>query len=197
MYIVPIETDHFVYEHLFETEENLTEILSFEVDKPTGKGLEFYLKNMAEYEERKRSNRTYLVRDKKTKEIAGYFSLRTGLFTLDSGREKESDDDITFYSVPSIELSNFAVNSAYRKQHPEVSKSGKDMFANFILPVAQFTAQIVGVQAMHIYALPEDDLIGHYQSFGFHRLPEEMETFVHEHVKPMYDRNCIFMYLPL
>ena len=197
MYIVPIETDHFVYEHLFETEENLTEILSFEVEKPTGKGLEFYLKNTAEYEERKRSNRTYLVRDKKTKEIAGYFSLRTGLFTLDSGREKESDDDITFYSVPSIELSNFAVNSAYRKQHPEVSKIGKDMFANFILPIAQFTAQIVGVQAMHIYALPEDDLIGHYQSFGFHRLPEEMETFVHEHVKPMYDRNCIFMYLPL
>lgn len=197
MFIIPIETDRFVYEHLFETEENLAEIQSFVVDKPSGKGLEFYLKNMAEYEERKRSNRTYLVRDKKTKELAGYFSLRTGLFTLDSGREKESDDDITFYSVPSIELSNFAVNSAYRKQHPEVSKIGKDMFANFILPIAQFTAQIVGVQAMHIYALPQDDLIGHYQSFGFHRLPEEMEAFVHEHVKPMYDRNCIFMYLPL
>lgn len=197
MFKAPIETDLYVYEHLFESPANLEDIKVFEVDKPTGKGLEFYLKNMAEYEERKRSNRTYLVRDKKTKEIAGYFSLRTGLFTLDSGREKESDDDITFYSVPSIELSNFAVNSAYRKQHPEVSKIGKDMFANFILPIAQFTAQIVGAQAMHIYALPEDDLIGHYQSFGFHRLPEEMETFVHEHVKPMYDRNCIFMYLPL
>ena len=112
MFKAPIETDLYVYEHLFESPANLEDIKVFEVDKPTGKGLEFYLKNMAEYEERKRSNRTYLVRDKKTKEIAGYFSLRTGLFTLDSGREKESDDDITFYSVPSIELSNFAVNSA-------------------------------------------------------------------------------------
>lgn len=117
MFKAPIETDLYVYEHLFESPVNLEDIKTFVVDKPTGKGLEFYLKNMAEYEERKHSNRTYLVRDKKTKELAGYFSLRTGLFTLDSGREKESDDDITFYSVPSIELSNFAVNSAYRKQH--------------------------------------------------------------------------------
>lgn len=197
MFIVPIETDFYMYEHLFDSSKNLSDIQDFVVDKPTGKGLELYLKKMAEYEEQNRSNRTYLVRDKNTNELAGYFSLRTGLFTLDTGREKEDDDDITFYSVPSIELSNFAVNSAYRKQHPDISKIGKDMFANFILPVAQFTAQIVGVQAMHIYALPQDDLIEHYQSFGFHRLPEDMEAFVHEHVKPMYDKRCIFMYLPL
>ncbi|MBQ6780826.1 MAG: hypothetical protein IJP62_06295 [Treponema sp.] len=197
MLFIPIESDRFTYEHLFDRKKNLAEIQQFTIDKPTGKGLEFYLKNMAEYEERKRSNRTYLVRDKNTDEIAGYFSLRTGLFTLDSGREKESDDDITFYSVPSIELSNFAVNSAYRSQHLEISKIGKDIFANFVLPIAQYTAQLVGVQALHIYALPQDDLIEHYQSFGFHRLNAEMEAFVHKHVKPMYDKRCIFMFLPL
>ena len=173
MLFIPIESDRFVYEHLFSKEKNIEEIQHFTVDKPTGKGLEFYLRNMAAYEERNHANRTYLVRDKKTTEIAGYFSLRTGLFTLDSGREKEADDDITFYSVPSIELSNFAVNSAYRSQHPEISKIGKDIFANFVLPVAQYTAQLVGVQALHIYALPQDDLIEHYQSFGFHRLDAE------------------------
>ncbi len=197
MILVPVDSDHFKYEHLFDRPTNTEEIKSFVVDKPSGKGLELYLKNLAEYEEQNRSNRTYLVRDKNTNELAGYFSLRTGLFTLDTGREKEDEYDITFYSVPSIELSNFAVNSAYRRQHPEISRIGKDIFVNFILPVAQYTAQIVGVQAMHIYALPQDDLIDHYQSFGFHRLPDEMEAFVHEHVKPMYDRRCIFMYLPL
>ena len=176
---------------------NLEEIQDFAIEKKSGKGLEIYLKNVAALEEQQKANRTYLVRDKKTQEIAGYFSLRSGLITLDSGQEKQSDDDITFYSVSSIELSNFAVNSAYRKQHPEISKIGKDIFANFILPIAQYTAQIIGVQALHIYALPEDELIDYYKSFGFHRLPQKMEDFVHEHVKPMYDQHCIFMYLPI
>ena len=51
MLFIPIESDRFVYEHLFFREKNIEEIQQFIVDKPTGKGLEFYLKNMAEYEE--------------------------------------------------------------------------------------------------------------------------------------------------
>ena len=31
-------------------------------------------------------------------------------------------------------------------------------------------------------------------SLGFMRLPSEAEAFVHSHVKPAYDRGCIFMY---
>lgn len=50
--------------------------------------------------------------------LSGYWS---GFFTLNLS-------DSQFYTVPSIELSNFAVNSSYRKHHPEVSEIGKTTF---------------------------------------------------------------------
>ena len=154
--------------------------------------MEKYLKLLAESEEYDGSNRTYLVRDKETNEIAAYFSLRTGSFTL-----KEpviSDDDASKYTVPSVELSNFAVNSTYRKNHPETVKLGEQVFKRFIIPTVNYGAELFGIQAIHIYALPEDDLIDHYGSFGFSRLPKEMEDNIHSHLKPDYDDKCIFMY---
>lgn len=147
---------------------------------------------MAEEEELDGSNRTYIVRDKATNEIAAYFSLHTGSFTL---REPgQSDDDASKYTVPSVELSNFAVNSFYKKKHPEEQKIGEQVFKRFIIPTVNYGAELFGIQAIHIYALPEDDLIDHYGSFGFSRLPKEMEDYIHTHLKPDYDDKCIFMY---
>lgn len=82
MLLAPIFNEKFKYEHLIYSSHNLEEIKDFFVSKQTGKGLENYIKTMAESEEYRRSNRTYLVRDKETNEIAAYFSLRTGSFTL-------------------------------------------------------------------------------------------------------------------
>ena len=31
-------------------------------------------------------------------------------------------------------------------------------------------------------------------TFGFSRLPPEMEAYIHNHIKPAYDEGCIFMY---
>lgn len=188
--LVPIRHDLFRYEHLLDTMKNLEDIKTFDIARPSGKGLEYYLKENAEFEERKRLNRTYLVKDSDTDEIVGYFSLRAGLFTIEDG----TDNPINFYAVPAVELSNFAVNSAYRAKHPEVQKIGEAIFRDFILPVARTVAELIGVQALYIYALPEDDLIGHYSTFGFSRLEPELEAFVHKHVKPAYDKSCIFMY---
>ena len=170
--------------------KNLEDIKHFDVLKESGKGLEYYLKEVAEYDERSHLSRTYLVRAKDTDEIVGYFSLRAGLFTIDDG----TDNPINFDAVPAIELANFAVNSAYRVKHPEVLGIGTTIFRSFILPVARTAAELIGVQALYIYALPEDELIGHYSTFGFSRLEPELEDFVHKHVKPAYDENCIFMY---
>ncbi len=64
-------------------------------------------------------------------------------------------------------------------------------FSSFVLYCAQ---TITGVQALYIYALPEDRLLGHYGSFGFSRLAKEDEQFVYARVKPAYDDGCIFMY---
>lgn len=192
MLLAPISNEKFKYEHLIANPQNLEEIKAFFVSKPTGKGLERYLKSMAELEEYSRSNRTYLVRDKETNEIAAYFSLRTGSFTLKE--PEQSDDDASKYTVPSVELSNFAVNSAYREKHPEIKRIGEQVFSRFIIPTVNYGAELFGVQALHIYALPEDELLEHYATFGFSRLPPEMEEYIHKHLKPDYDSKCIFMY---
>jgi len=192
MLLAPISNEKFRYEHLLSNPKNLEDIQSFVVEKKSGKGLERYIKMLAEPEEYERSNRTYLVRDKETNEIAAYFSLHTGSFTL---KEKgQTDEDASKYTVPSVELSNFAINSAYRKKHPEVKGLGEQVFRCFIIPTVNYGAELFGIQALHIYALPEDELIEHYGTFGFSRLPPEMEKYIHEHLKPDYDEKCIFMY---
>ena len=192
MLLAKIDDELFQYEHLFASPNNLEEIKSFTVAQPTGKGLERYLKLMAEQEEYNGGNRTYLVRDKETNEIAAYFSLHTGSFTLKD--PNQNDDDASKYTVPSVELSNFAVNSTYREKHPEISRLSELVFRRFIIPTVKYGAELFGIQAIHIYALPEDDLINHYSLFGFSRLPSEMEAYIHEHLKPDYDSKCIFMY---
>ena len=86
------------------------------------------------------------------------------------------------------------MNSAHRDKHPERSGLGELIFRRFIIPTVNYGAELFGIQAIHIYALPEDDLIDHYGSFGFSRLPKEMEDYIHTHLKPDYDDKCIFMY---
>jgi hypothetical protein len=138
----------------------------------------------------KRSGKSYLwsrIKDRFTKEIAGYFSLRNGLFTIELNTD-------SFYSIPAIELSNFAVNSSYRKNHPETKFLGKTIFYDFVLPLVKYISNFSGIQALYIYALPESELIHHYETLGFSRLSERDESFVHSHVKPAYDAECIFMY---
>lgn len=63
----------------------------------------------------KKQARTYLVKDKLSGEIACYFSLRSGLITMQV--EKES-----FNALSAIELSNFAMNQNYKASHPDVKK---------------------------------------------------------------------------
>ena len=151
MLLAPINDKKFKIEHLLSSTSNLEDIKSFFVAKKTGKGLENYLKNLSEAEEYDRSNRTYLVRDKETYEIAAYFSLHTGSFTLKTS--EQTDEDAEKYTVPSVELSNFAVNSAYRERHPEIKGLGELVFRRFIIPTVNYGAELFGIQAIHIYAL--------------------------------------------
>ena len=187
MNYLPIETETFYYQHIFDSEDNEKLIQHFSVGKMSGQGLEDYLKQLAISEEEENFARTYLVKDKETHELASYFTLKTGLFTLEI-------DEKRFYTVPSIELSNFAVNSSYRTQHPELSEIGKTTFREFVIPLVRFIRTFVGAKALYIYALPEDKLINHYKEMGFTRLTDEQEKYVYTHVKPKYDDGCIFMY---
>ena len=90
--------------------------------------------------------------------------------------------------------SNLAVNDAYRREESKIAKIGFHVFDRFILPIVRNVADLIGVQCLYIYALPKERLIQYYASLGFMRLPSEAEAFVHSHVKPAYDRGCIFMY---
>lgn len=173
-------------EQLYDSPENVALIAEFEASEK-GKGLEYYLKEAAERDENMSLSRTYLVKDSVTRELAGYFTLRTGLITI------QVKDD-SFDSYPAIELSNFAVNVRYKKKHPEVEGLGKYIFRSFVIPLVKKIAKYVGVYSLYIYALPEEKLISHYTTMGFSRLPAAQEKFVQQHVKPKYDEGCIFMY---
>ena len=187
MIFLPLETDLFYYEHLLDSAENIRLIQEFCVSNTSGYGLERYIKELAESDEKDGSARTYLVKDKFTHEIVAYFSLKSGLFTIDAGNGY-------FYSISAIELSNFAVNSSYRENHPDSRNLGSTVFAEFVLPFVKYLRTLVGIQAIYIYALPQDKLINHYKTMGFNRLSPEDEKFVYQHVKPKYDESCIFMY---
>lgn len=187
MMLFPLENDTFYCQHLTDSKENLSLIKKFSVAQPTGKGLELYLKKAAELEEKQSSARTYLVKAKNTDELVAYFTLKAGLFTIDI-----SDD--CFYTIPSAELANFAVNATFRKKHPETNEIGVTIFSKFILPLVDFLRSFMGIQALYIYALPERRLMEYYKKIGFKRLSTEQEKFVHQHVKPKYDDKCIFMY---
>lgn len=181
--------ESFYCEHLLESEINELLIQNFTVKNPSGENLAKFLKFLAIQNEASNENRTYLIKDKSTNEIAGYFALRNGLFTLHDPYNSER-----MITVPAIELSNFAVNDTYRQGHPDVSKIGSAILYDFVIPIAKYIQTLSAVQALYIYALPEEKLIEHYSSLGFERLSKDEEKFVHQSVKPAYDEDCIFMF---
>ena len=186
-FLPPIEDKIFTYEHLLSSPNNELLIHDFTIKNPTGKNLALFLKELASHNEESNADRTYLVKDKFSGELAGFFALRNGLFALNAGEG-------SIFTIPSIELSNFAVNDSFRMRHPDITKIGTTIFNNFVVPVAKYIQNFTGIQALYIYALPEDRLIEHYASLGFVRLEKEEEQFVYDRVKPAYDEGYIFMY---
>lgn len=95
----------------------------------------------------------------------------------------------------SEQINNFAIRerSGYGLEI-YLKQIGEIIFRSFILPTVKHIQNFVAVKALYIYALPEDKLISYYEKLGFTRLEKEEERFVHAHVKPKYDEDCIFMY---
>ena len=184
-----LDTEDFLIEHLDDKQETKEQIAQFSALNDAS-GLEYYLKNQALQDEKSFSARTYLIKDKITKELAAYFSLRNGLITVQAYHE-------SFDTIPAIELSNFAVNQNYRKNHPEIEKLGSYILSKFVLPIARTMQKYVGITSLYIYALPDEKLIEHYKTMGFTRLSKKQEKFVQNHIKPKYDEGCVFMFMTL
>lgn len=176
----------FLIEHLGATPCTIDYISSFTVANKAF-GLERYLKQEAFSDEASGDSRTYLVRDAENGELACYFSLRSGLITISAGGE-------AFDTIPAIELANFAVNHAYRTTHRTSLKIGAFAFEKFVLPIVRHVAKFIGIQCLYLYALPEPKLIEHYERLGFERMSEDEAKFIYSHIKPRYDKGCIFMF---
>lgn len=184
--MIVLSNEMFSCEHLGSDLHTQEQINSFSVKPKEAENLGLFLKELAATEEVGNANRTYLVKDKISKEIVCYFSLRNGLFTISASPRE-------FITIPAIELSNFAVNQTYKEKNSGIHKLGSMTFKEFILPLIKHVQGYSGVQALYLYSLPYPDLINHYKTLGFTRLNEEEEKFIHKHVKPKYDRDCIFM----
>lgn len=182
----------FYCQHILDSINNLSELCGFTASNDNGTGVIKYLKNASLYEEDANLSRTYIVRDKKTNDLVGYFSLKSGLASVNERLIK--DDQITFDTIPAIELANFAVNNAYKNKHPKIKEIGTTIFMDFILPIVKYISEYIGVTILIIYALPYESLIKFYQKIGFLRLDPETEQLLHNRVKPYYDHDCIFMF---
>lgn len=191
-----LQNNLFYCNHLGAGENDLKDIKDFTAHNPYGEGLVTYLQHFAIQEELVGQMRTYLVHDRFSSELAGYFSLKAGLISLD---ERHTTEDSTeFDTMPGIELANFAVNQNYLVRHKELSGIGCIIFQSFILPLVQEAASIVGVRIIYIFALPVPELILHYnREYGFVRLDSDSEDNLHQRVKPAYDKDCIFMFQPI
>ncbi len=189
-----MENSFLCCEHL--SQSDWADLQYFTSAHPEGGFLADYIKDTAFNDEEIGAARTYIVRDKATNAVVGYFSLKAGIVAVN---EKYDNDEgrPEFDSLPSIELAKFAVNGAYKEAHPDYKGLGGLIFSDFILPIVNDAASIIGVSFLYIFALPRRTLIDNYAKYGFERLPEEDERRMHHRIKPHYDRDCIFMYQTL
>lgn len=164
-------------------------------------GLERYLKRRARAEDMINRARTYLIIDKATKEIAAYFTLKTGLITEPVNFYNSRfhiwfpiDRNTPFDTISAIELTNIAVNDLYRKDHPVKECFMAYLLDQFILPIIDIVQEYIGIERLYLFALPQNKLINYYKSLGFKKVSFGESSYYNQHIRPQYDDFCTFMY---
>ena len=186
-----LENELFSVVHISDDCDAERDILSFSTREDTGQGLVEYLQTNAIADESAWNMRTYIVRDRRASEMAGYFSLKAGLISLN---EIETEDGVIFDTLPGVEVANFALNGNYLNAHSGMRGIGKNLFTDFIIPIIEDAASRIGIRIVYIFALPIKRLIDRYHEYGFVRLEQQAEDELHKRIKPFYDEGCIFMY---
>ena len=205
-----LQSELFSCSHLGVSENDEKDIMNFVIRDEKGAGLLDYIQRFAFPDEDAGTMRTYIVRDRRSAEMVGYFSLKAGLISYNE-RDVEVVDEATgeavldentgeammrrvFDTLPGVELADFAVNQNYIRNHPNLKGVGLVIYNNFILPLIKEAAEIVGIKILYIFALPYEDLIARYAQYGFSRLDKQYEAELHTRLKPDYDDTCVFMY---
>lgn len=73
-------------------------------------------------------------------------------------------------------------------------KLAKKRHADITLPLVGEISKYIGAAYLYIFAIPENRLIAHYRTMGFSEGEKKTSRYVYRHVKPVYDKNCIFMF---
>ena len=76
-----LQSELFYCDHLGVSEHDEQDIMSFTIRDTKGSGLLQYIRYFAFPEEDEGVMRTYIVRDKRSFEMVGYFSLKAGLIS--------------------------------------------------------------------------------------------------------------------
>ena len=205
-----LQSELFYCNHIGVSENDERDIMNFTVRDKKGAGLLDYIQHFAFLDEDNGTMRTYVVRDNRSSELAGFFSLKAGLISynehevtvLDESTGEAVIDENTgerktrrvFDTLPGVELADFAVNQTYINNHPDLKGVGLVIYNRFILPIIRQAAESIGIKILYIFALPYDDLIARYEKYGFSRLEKELEAELHKRLKPEYDESCTFMY---
>lgn len=195
-----LKNDLYHCNHLALDEKAEIDIPSISLRTGNTGNLSKYIQFMAFLDEDSNNMRTYLVRDNKTNEIVGFFSIKAGLMSLNEGTINDTDLETQksiFSTIPGVEIANFAVNYSYIRKYPKRKGIGALIFKEFILPIIRTTAENIGVKIIYLFALPYKNLIEHYEKYGFNRLDEMSEKLLHARLKPEHNKSCIFMYYVL
>ena len=116
-----LQNDLFFCCHLGDSDNDEADIMLFSVKDQNGAGLVEYLRYLAFPEEKAGVMRSYLIRDNFSSELVGYFSVKAGLISVN---ELHTEDNVSFDTIPGVEIANFAINDAYQKKSSELERSG-------------------------------------------------------------------------
>ena len=191
---IALDSAEFNLRHLTGSADDRHRIAAFSAGK-NALGLERYLKESSIDHELAGENRTYLVLDAITDELACYFTLRSGLIPV-----PENSGEGYLSTLSGMELAYFAVNENYRRSKAKTTNTriGFYVFDKFILPISKHVSGIIGARILFVYALPHPKLMSYYaNTLGFRTLPRELERFLYDRVKPDSDEGCVFMFQPL
>lgn len=190
----PLDNGFFTCDHLKTLEQFLLQ--GFEVlpvfdsngEKITLSGLQNIIQNNLSDAENKDELRTYLIKDKETKEVACLFSLKTGSLIFDNKTDN-------FHEViPAIELAYFAFNKCYREKHPKSKGFGASFFDVFVTDIVKEIYDLAGCSYLYVFAINHTKLIKTYLDLDFEELPEAQENEVVKNISADTTEGCKFLY---
>ena len=186
-----LEVGNYYLEHLSD-DVNSYELKKFRIQHEETQ-LTKYLVKFAKKHEIAMLNKTYLVRDKRNKNLVAWFSLKNATLPYN---DKENS-----FLIPAIELTHFAVDERYKSiaSNDALSvKTGEFIFWNLILPMVRDVAEKVACKDLFVFAINTKEMIHYYKNrLGFKEIENLDDKLFFEYAVPDYDDNCRFLYFPL